>query len=126
MYYHLKHPILAFERIAASLKLGGSLHFEGEGLIKYAEDLDGKSVDIDFKAILESDAPFCLIYPNSYKGSNWFIPTPAALKSCMQAAGLEVVELNTWTTPEDNSAQRIYGYAVKVRETAEMIEHGLY
>ena len=81
VYYHLKHPILAFERLAAAMKMGGTLHFEGEGLLNYAEDLDGKPVKIDFAALIKSNAPVCLIYPNSYKrASNWFVPTPAALR----------------------------------------------
>lgn len=127
VYYHLKHPILAFERLAAALKLGGTLHFEGEGLLNYAEDLDGKPVNIDFAALNKSNAPLCLVYPNSYKGaSNWFIPSPAALRAFMQAAGLDVVEMNTWTSPGKPPGQRLYGYAAKVRETSELLEHPLY
>ena len=127
VYYHLKHPILAFERLAAALKMGGTLHFEGEGLLNYAEDLDGKPVNIDFAALNKSNAPLCLVYPNSYKGaSNWFIPTPAALMVFMRAAGLDVVEMNAWTSPGKTPGQRLYGYAVKVSETSELLEHPLY
>jgi tRNA (mo5U34)-methyltransferase len=126
VYYHLKHPILAFERKAASLKVGGTLHFEGEGLLRYAEVLGGESVALDFQKIVESGAPVCLIYPNAYKGSNnWFLPTPAALRACMEAAGLEIVEMNQWTG-DDEISQRLYGYARKVREEAELLEHPLY
>lgn len=127
VYYHLKHPILAFERIAAALKLGGTVYFEGEGMLHYAENLDGERVTLDFDALIESGAPVCLIYPNRYKGAdNWFIPTPACLKSCMQAAGLEVIELNTWRSESDPTGQRLYGHAVKVRENSELLEHPLY
>ena len=152
VYYHLKYPILAFERIAAALKMGGTLHFEGEGLLNYAEDLDGKPVKIDFAALHATNAPICLIYPNAFKGaSNWFIPTPACLTACMQAAGLEVKEMHTWTPDEQRptqrfydrwlgrwrdkrgkmpegqpSGQRLYGYAVKIREQSEILEHPLY
>ncbi len=152
VYYHLKYPILAFERIAAALKMGGALHFEGEGLLNYAEDLDGKPVKIDFAALHATKAPICLIYPNTFKGaSNWFIPTPACLTACMQAAGFEVKEMHTWTSYDPRPrrqlydrwlgrwrdlrgktfdgrppGQRLYGYAVKVREQSEILEHPLY
>ena len=125
VYYHLKHPILAFERIAAALKMGGTLHFEGEGLLRYAETLHSEPVSLDFQKILDSNAPICLIYPNTYKGCNWFVPTPAALRACMEAAGLEIVEMNHWTG-DDKTSQRLYGYARKVREEAELLEHALY
>lgn len=127
VYYHLKHPILAFERISAAMKVGGTLHFEGEGLLHYAEALGGERAKLDVAAILESGAPVCLIYPNRYKGANnWFVPTPACLKSCMQAAGFDVMEMNVYTSKEDPTAQRLYGYAYKVRENAELLEHPLY
>jgi hypothetical protein len=65
VYYHLKAPIIAFERIAMSLKIGGTLHFEGEGFIDYAETLAATPVDRDLaKQIAESDLPICLNYPN--------------------------------------------------------------
>jgi hypothetical protein len=41
VYYHLKYPLLAFERISMAMKVGATLHFEGAGLLNYAEDLDG-------------------------------------------------------------------------------------
>lgn len=127
VYYHLKHPILAFERLSMALRMGGSLHFEGEGLLKYAETLKGVPAKLHFKAILESNAPVCLIYPNAYKkANNWFVPTPAGLEACMIAAGLEVAEMHTYTSLRDQTAQRLYGRAVKVRENAEILEHPLY
>lgn len=127
VFYHLKHPILAFERISAAMKVGGTLHFEGEALLRYAESLDQKKVKLDFASILTSGAPVCLIYPNQFKsGNNWFIPTPACLEACMIAAGFEVKEMNLYQPEEDPDAQRVYGYAVKVRNDAELREHPLY
>lgn len=127
VYYHLKHPILAFERIASALKMGGTVHFEGEGLLSYVEDLNGKQVSVNLDSMIESNAPFCLIYPNSYKNaSNWFVPTPAALESCMIAAGFEVKEMEIFRDKNNNQVQRLYGYAVKVREDSELLEHPIY
>lgn len=126
VYYHLKYPLLAFECIAASMKLGGTLHFEGEGLLRYIEDLSGKPVDLDTKAMIDSDAPICLVYPNRYKNSsNWFVPTPAALRSLLIAAGFELREMRHYAPEDKPNAQRLFGWAVKTRET-ELREHPLY
>ena len=119
VYYHLKYPILAFERLSAALKLGGTLHFEGEGLLNYVEGMNGQPVGMDVKALNATGAPICLSYPNTFRNSNnWFIPNPACLKAWLEVAGFEVRELNTW----EDAGQRLYGWAVKVREP-DMTEH---
>lgn len=125
VYYHLKHPILAFERINAALKLGGTLYFEGEGLLRYVENISGEPVSLNMKAILKSDVPICLFYPNNFKdSSNWFIPTPAGLRSFLIAAGFEIVELSSWMG-KDSTSQRLFGRAIKVRDH-DLTEHPFY
>ncbi len=128
VYYHLKHPLLAFERMSAALKVGGTLHFEGEGLLNYIEDLRGQEVHLDIKDINAKLVPLCLFYPGKFKGAtNWFVPTPAGLISMLCASGFEVMELNTWTSNDaPMRGQRLYGYAVKTRADSEMEEHELY
>jgi tRNA (mo5U34)-methyltransferase len=125
VYYHLKYPLLAFEQIAQAMKIGGHLYFEGEGLLNYAENFKGEPVSMDFESILNSGAPVCLITPNRFKdGSNWFIPTPACLRSVMQTCGFEVIDIKEYRG-DGNSAQRLYGSAVKVRDEQEL-EHPFY
>lgn len=124
VYYHLKYPLLAFECISAALKLGGSIHFEGEALLHYAEDLDGRPVKVDFASINAKNVPLCLSYSNQYKqSSNWFIPNPACLQSWLNSAGFELREMRPFT---QGGAQRLIGWAVKTRETSELLEHPLY
>lgn len=141
VYYHLKHPLLAFERIAGALKMGGVLHFEGEGFLHYAETLGGEAVIGEHPKprrfwerptedrswllkVAESDIPVCLSYPNHYKGaSNWFVPNNACLRGWLEASGFEVLGINAWT--DEGSGQRLYGTARKVRDSLE-IEHPLY
>src|SRR5262249_30108511 len=41
VYYHLKYPVLAFEKIARALRVGGLAHIEGETALNHAEDTDG-------------------------------------------------------------------------------------
>ena len=123
VYYHLKYPLLAFERISAAMKLGGTLHFEGEGFINYAEDLHGKAVPKRLMQLASSDVPVCLSYPNRYKGSsNWSVPNRACLVSWLTSAGFEANEVREYT---EGGAQRLLGYATKVREQSELPEHPL-
>jgi len=94
VFYHLKHPVLAFEELSKLLNQGGTLVFEGECLRNYWENEEGKRCDFpDLIAIANSNIPLCLFYADTFKGddSNWFIPNFACLKGWMQAAGLLVV-----------------------------------
>ncbi len=122
--YHLKYPILALERLSASLKIGGVLYFETESLLNYAEDMQGLPIELDVAALNATGVPLCLSYPNNYKASsNWFIPNPACLTGWLEVSGFQVGDLSTWEG--EANGQRIYGSAVKVREPIE-IEHALF
>jgi SAM-dependent methyltransferase len=124
VFYHLKYPLLAFEKISAAMKVGGSLYFEGEGLLNYAEDIDGNPVKIDLETINRLNVPICLTCPNSFRGSsNWSIPNPAALRVWLQSSGFEVKMLEQYT---QDGAQRLYGYARKIAEWSAVQEHALY
>ena len=124
VWYHLKYPLLAFERISLAMKVGATLHFEGEALLNYAESLDGKPSGLTPEFIAELDAsrvPVCASYPNLYKGmSNWFIPNAACVESWLQASGFAVREMHPFT---DGGNQRLYGWAEKVSEVSEQLEH---
>jgi tRNA (mo5U34)-methyltransferase len=127
VYYHLKYPLLGFECAAAALKLGGILCFEGEGLISYAEDLDGNPCDIqrELSKINELRIPVCLSYPNSYKkANNWFIPNLAAIKSWIGACGMKLDGIKTWQ--DGKTGQRLIGRAIKVSDHTSLLEHPLY
>jgi tRNA (mo5U34)-methyltransferase len=124
VFYHLKHPQLAFERLSAAMKVGGFLYFEGEGLLNYAEDIEGHPAPLDIDAINRLNVPICLVCPNNFRGSsNWYIPNPAALRVWLQSAGFEVHQLNCYT---DDGAQRLYGRARKISEWSSAQEHPLY
>jgi tRNA (mo5U34)-methyltransferase len=127
VYYHLKYPLLAFERISAAMRVGGMLHFEGAALLNYAEDLEGKPVEFrpDFVAEWnDKRVPVCLSYPNRYLGaSNWFIPNPACLESWLIASGFEVHQMTPYI---EGRSQRLYGRAVKTTNTGALLETDLY
>lgn len=124
VFYHLKYPLLAFECLAAALKMGGRLYFEGETFLHYAETADGKPVKEDVSHFARSNIPMTLCYPNRYKdSSNWFIPNEAGLRAWMEVCGLRVDTMHSFT---EGGAQRSYGVATKVSEQSEQLEHPLY
>jgi 2-polyprenyl-3-methyl-5-hydroxy-6-metoxy-1,4-benzoquinol methylase len=117
VYYHLKHPIMAFEQIAKVMIDGGKLHFIGECLISYAERLDGsRETGGWIKQAADSDVPLCLSYPGLYKGvSNWFVPNLACIKSWLTAAGFTLERHGFYHAPAETPYphQRLHGTAVK-------------
>jgi tRNA (mo5U34)-methyltransferase len=118
VFYHLKHPVLAFEELSKLLDQGGTLVFEGECLRNYWENEEGKRCDIpDLIAIANSNIPLCLFYADTFKGddSNWFIPNFSCLKGWMQAAGLKVVSQAFHDVPDSPyPLQRVAGVARKI------------
>ena len=120
VFYHLKNPIVAFEKISEVLAPEGMLQFEGECALHYAEDLNGKRVRVDFSTFNENDVPITLCYPAHYKNvSNWFIPNLACLKSWMATCGLEVVSHyyeSDAPTESPEPTERVVGLAKKVKK----------
>jgi tRNA (mo5U34)-methyltransferase len=118
VFYHLKHPVLAFEELSNLLAQDGLLVFEGECLRGYWEDEIGTRCNIpDLSAIANSDVPLCLFYADSFKGddSNWFIPNFSCLKGWMRATGLSVVSHGFNDVPDSPyPLQRVGGVARKV------------
>jgi hypothetical protein len=128
VYYHLKHPILAFEEIGKIAYDHTQLFIEGECLVDYAETIDGRPVRMtDFAP----DVPICLSYPGRYKGvPNWFVPNVACLKGWLACAGFTLV---THRILAENQ-QRVIGVALKSenpmaymadREGNVLVEHPL-
>lgn len=114
VWYHLKHPILAVEQIAASLKPDGQVLFEGEALKSYAEKGDN-SPSKDAKLIAQmadSDIPVTLYYAGPYKGDqwSWFVPNRACVVEWFNTAGMEIKSHGFW---DDHPHQRMFGTAVK-------------
>lgn len=120
VYYHLKHPILAFEKINEALKPNGHLYFSGECLVSYAERLDGSREQSEWVSLAaNSEVPLCLSYPGVYKGvSNWFVPNSACVRSWLSAAGFDLLWQDILDTPDARPYphQRFAGAAVKVRD----------
>lgn len=116
VYYHLKNPLLAFEKLSLLLADRGLLVFEGACIRSYVEDTQGNPVSLQTaQAIGCSDVPLSAFYANTYCGddSNWFIPNFLCLKSWMEAAGLTVVSHSFHDDKSDPRTQRVGGVAQK-------------
>jgi tRNA (mo5U34)-methyltransferase len=131
VFYHLKYPILAFERIAKVLKPGGRVVVAGSGMSHHFESLAGEGLSSqqseEFQEILdqmdEAGVPLCLSYPGNFlDGNNWFLPNKKALEGWMRAAGLEGGYVAG--TPSEVGVLSLIGWAEKMREKS-VTEHGL-
>ncbi|XOV89461.1 MAG: class I SAM-dependent methyltransferase [Pseudomonadota bacterium] len=100
--YHLSDPVLAMRILYNSIKLGGEIYIESQGI--------------------DSEEPFCrfdgsFIYHVGDKDSNglnrggWkrFTPSPSALKRMVREAGFDDIHI-TW----DKRTKRVFGYARKI------------
>lgn len=93
VFYHLKHPLLAFEQLNGMLRGGGALYFEGEVFSHYAETKEGKRIGnrLRLSRLAYSRVPLTVCYPGHYKRtSNWFVPNGACLETWLEASGFRV------------------------------------
>lgn len=124
VFYHLRHPVLALERLQEVQPIGGHLVFEGECLLNYVEDAEGQIMSGDaLGRLLLSDVPLCAFYSGTFRGddTNWSIPNPTCLRGWFQAAGYRVIRELLHNVPP---AQRIGGVAEKI--SAPPIEHRVF
>jgi len=131
VFYHLKHPLLAFEKISNVTKMGGTLFTVGAGLGGEWEDLSLKKVvpdDIqEIVATLERldqmGVPLTLSYPGTYlAGENWFLPNRTALSGWLKNAGFEPE--NVYSLPTWGRSVVVGAMGIKCRETF-VREHSL-
>jgi len=103
--YHLSDPLLALRILFNSLKVGGKILIESEGV--------------------EREEPFCrfdgsLIYREGTKedltrtGWNWFVPSPSALHRMMREAGFD--DIDTLLYRSRKRRKRLYGYGKKIAQ----------
>lgn len=131
VFYHLKYPILAFERIAQILKPGGRVLVMGSGVSHYFETLEGVPIPVEqceeFRRTLDqmdtAGIPLCLSYPGNFvKGNNWFLPNRKALEGWMTAAGFQVGSI--WGSATNTGTLALARWANRSAHLA-IEEHGL-
>lgn len=109
VFYHLKYPILAFERIANILNKNGYVFAVGSGFGHYLETIEGNPIPSSelekYRELLDEmdkkRIPLTLSYPGTFKkGNNWFLPNKTALEAWMIAAGFEVLHISGFINQE--------------------------
>jgi tRNA (mo5U34)-methyltransferase len=132
VFYHLKHPLLAFEQIREVMSPECLLLLEGACLLHYAEQLDGSPVGSSelaaIRALGKSEIPLSLCYAGRFaQASNWFIPNVACIRAWLQASGLRLEQQYLIDEPSARPIplQRFSGTArIAAREIVE--EHPLH
>ena len=149
VFYHLKHPMLAFEQISNVLKTTGTLFFEGECFAHYAENTEGKKIRNYLLLIMlaHSKIPATLFYSDSFQNdkNNWYIPNVECLTEWLKTAGFTKIRIcsnlgNTFIGDGRSKfirkfilsiyhflfkqGQRVIGSAVKMDGVVK-IEHGI-
>ena len=115
VWYHLKHPLIAFNEISKLLSADGLLLLEGECLRNYAEfpgGMDGENPSDLVRVMAESSLPITLFYSDRYKGdkTNWFVPNLACIREWLHSSGFELTSHEFWDSYPN---QRMRGTAKK-------------
>jgi tRNA (mo5U34)-methyltransferase len=128
VFYHLRHPLLAFDQICEVMNTDAQLIFEGECLLSYVEANPGLETGLTAQQLHASNIPLIALYRGHFKdGSNWHIPTFQGLSNWLWAAGLEVDRHSFWQDQESRPfpGQRVVGIARR-RDGFNPPEHPLY
>lgn len=88
--YHMRHPLLALEKIASVTKEKLILETEVE--------------------MMDNKRPVTVFYPSSEldgDGSNWWVPNPAAVEAMLKTAGFQKIQrISTWAERKTDGIKR--------------------
>jgi tRNA (mo5U34)-methyltransferase len=137
VYYHLKNPVLALQRIREVLKDGGTLYIEGASCSHYlgkelARALPGTSVETLTELVDELPISVFDAEKKIYSHwSNWWFPTTRCLEVMLYDSGFKEVELALKTNAFYNhSHRRLMGRALadpgKLHPGEQQHEHEVY
>lgn len=116
VHYHLRHPILAFERCNSVCKDGGIFIGGGTGMDGwFHKDSDSCDQGVNLQAITRSlvgndtlmnvdklsELPLCGYAPKNFlkDATNWFIPTLSCLIGWVESCGFAVTDSHLNTVP---------------------------
>lgn len=112
--YHLRHPLLALDRLATLCKPGGTIHVESAILDDYSPYKGGLGSGYP------GDQMVMEFYPDAEyatNDSNWWAPTLACLAHMVRAAGFE--DITGWKLDErPQHLSRCRGFVHGVRKQA--------
>jgi tRNA (mo5U34)-methyltransferase len=103
VHYHLKHPLLAMERLSAVTKMGGELLALGAAADYWLHKPGAETAGVNLASINGPDfkgkevdnlneIPILGFYKNAYMQdeSNWFVPNTLALADMIAASGYDI------------------------------------
>jgi SAM-dependent methyltransferase len=137
VYYHLKSPVLAFQRLREVLQDGGLLYIEGASCSPYlagelAGALPGANIEALITFVDRLPISFFDLEKKLYRHwSNWWFPTTSCLSAMLCDSGFHDVALTLGTNAfSGHSHLRISGHAradpVKQRPYEQQYEHEVY
>jgi tRNA (mo5U34)-methyltransferase len=109
VFYHLRYPLFALDRVITKVAAGGKLVFQtmlrGSGNVKpWDEDYQFWTTNI----FSDPDWPAMYFVEHSYADdpTNWWIPNRAAAEAMLRSSGLEILdhpEAETWICTPRNA-----------------------
>ncbi len=118
LHYHLKHPILALEKVNAVMKVGGTIFGNAaSGEFMYREKLPKGMDDAAIHAFL-SQLPIAYYDDGKYNGdpTNWIFFGDAAFRTAMERAGFKVEFCKSYAMSNTTSRSTCYFKAVKISD----------
>jgi SAM-dependent methyltransferase len=103
--YHLSDPLLALRILFNSLKAGGKILIESEG-VERAEPFCRFDGSLLYRAGTKEDL--------TRTGWNWFVPSPSALHRMMREAGFDDIETLLYRSRKRR--KRLYGFGKKTAQ----------
>ena len=109
--YHLRHPLLAIEKIASVMRPGGRLFVESAMCDYYSPFVDNRECKnlYEGRSVVE-------FYPGREYGnnmSNWFVPNAPALAGMLESSGFEQIEVWQNQTPGTIAGARGWAKATR-------------
>jgi len=120
VFYHLKHPMVAWMRIREVMNPHALLFFEG-AILDFCWNVD-KTFSRHKDAIINlRDLPITYYAAGEYAScwSNWYIPNKACLRDWLISAGFDDIQMDV-----KEQSSRVYGSA-KLNPGADLKEHGI-
>lgn len=120
VYYHLKHPMLAWQKIRAVMNPTATMYFEG-AVLDWAWKIDKALAEKQAEIDAVKSLPIAYFSAGNYADcwSNWYIPTAKCLNDWITASGFCVENIGYI-----ESSSRAYGRA-SLNASADLSEHGL-
>src|SRR5258706_2053769 len=119
VFYHLRYPLLALDKVVTKIKPGGRLVFQT--MLRGSKNEHNTQEDYDFwheEIFADADFPCAYFIERSYSNdqTNWFIPNRSGAEAMLRSSGLEIIdhpESETWVC-EPRAVKRDGNYILEM------------